>query len=605
MTTSRHARSGLLWVPVIMLAGCGSAEDAPAPAPAPRPAARPAPQLLASYAGTWTRDDGAVFEVTDEAGAVKGSLTSDPSGRWRSVEFTLDREQDALRGVATVALLEPEAQLEVRWELLPAEGGALSGRLQTAWVDDQGQVVLFADDPEWRTHRFDVVPPAAPEPAPAVAEEPAEPEPAPVEPTEPTEPEPTVAEQPVEPEPAPSEEPVAPEPTVAEAPDEPAVEPEPSDTEPTEPAPAVVEEPAGPSADELARAEAEAARRAAEEEQAQLALAAVDAEEARLDEELEAARERWASERAARVEAGRARRDARLRREAEEQARREAEEQARREAEEQARREAEAQAQAQASATETTPGETTPGETTSSETTPSGAGPSESTPSETTPDETSPSEAGPSETGPAESPEEQAQREEAERRAAEEQARRDAEEAARRRAQEEERTRALAGGAPDPEEARRLAEEQARRDAEALERQKKLDAIRERRSKPEGLAQVLFEAMKGLDGELFAACWIDAQDAQHLFGARGMEQAQLVRRARNDAWNSHRRESVHAELQRATFVRADVPTRSGHKGPEVQNGQIVYRVDGEERTIPLAHLYQVADGSWKAARMLP
>lgn len=197
---------------------------------------------------------------------------------------------------------------------------------------------------------------------------------------------------------------------------------------------------------------------------------------------------------------------------------------------------------------------------------------------------------------------EQAAREAEAARRAEEEA------AARRQAEEEEeraRQEALAQGAPDPEEARRLAAEQARRDAEELRRREALEKIRERRRTPEGLAEVLFEAMKELDGELFAACWLDAQDAQHVFGARGMEQAQLVRRARNDAWNAHRREGVQAELRRATFVRADAPARTGRKGAEVQNGQLVYRVDGEEKTIPLAQLYEVADGSWKAARLLP
>jgi hypothetical protein len=528
---------------LLTLVGCGSAEETPAPAKPPAAAPAPAHRLLDSYAGTWTGDDGVVYGVEDAAGVVRGTLVTDPSGRWRSVEFTLRREENALRGVATVVVAEPEASLDVRWELLPAAGGELSGRVQTAWLDESGEVVLFAQDPEWRDHRFDVEAPAPPAPEPVVETPPAEPEPEPVVETPPAEPEP------------------------------------------------VVETPAEPEADAAARAAAEAARREEEERQTELALAAVDAEETRLDQELDAARERWAADRAARAEAGRARR------------------------EERTRREAEQAASAQPAPSETTPAETTPAETTPAETTPAETTPAETTPTETTPAETAPAE-------PAgESAEEVARREEAERarreaqeRAAEEQARRERERAeaaaaeqARREEEERKRQEALAHGGPDPEQARELAEEQARRDAEEQRRREEIAAIRERRRTPEGLAQVIFEALKAPKGggELFTACFLDAQDTQHLFGARGSEHTQLVRSARTSAWFAYRRESVLAELQRATFVRADVPVRSGRKGPEVQNGTLVYRVDGAEKTIPLAQLFQVEDGSWKAYRMQP
>ncbi|MCO5167016.1 MAG: hypothetical protein M9894_11690 [Planctomycetes bacterium] len=198
------------------------------------------------------------------------------------------------------------------------------------------------------------------------------------------------------------------------------------------------------------------------------------------------------------------------------------------------------------------------------------------------------------------------EQEEQARREQEERSRREREEQARR-AEEEERARraAVEQGAPDPEEARRLAEELERQDAEGRRRREEVEQLRERRTTPEGLAQVMFEAMRDLKGELFQACWLDAQDAQHLFGPRGREQTQLVQRACRAAWDAHRVQRVQDELKRSTFVRAEVPTRGGRHGAEVQGGQIVYRVDGEEKTIPLTHLYQVKDGSWKAARLLP
>ncbi|MBX3472247.1 MAG: hypothetical protein KF878_35800 [Planctomycetes bacterium] len=150
-----------------------------------------------------------------------------------------------------------------------------------------------------------------------------------------------------------------------------------------------------------------------------------------------------------------------------------------------------------------------------------------------------------------------------------------------------------------------MAEELERQDAERRRRLEETEQLRERRKTPEGLAQVLFEAMRDLKGDLFQACWLDARDAQHLFGPRGREQTQLVQRACRAAWDAHRAQSVQDELKRAQFVRAEAPSRRGRLGHEVQGGHIVYRVDGQEKTIPLAHLYQVEDGSWKAAKMLP
>jgi hypothetical protein len=184
-------------------------------------------------------------------------------------------------------------------------------------------------------------------------------------------------------------------------------------------------------------------------------------------------------------------------------------------------------------------------------------------------------------------------------------ARRQREEEERRQREEAERQAALQQSAPGDEEARRLADEQARRDAAEQARQRELADLRERRRTPEGFARVLFEAMQGLRGELFAACWLDVNDLQFLFGPRGQEQGQLVRRARGAAWDTYRRQSTNAELSRATFVRLEATVRNGRKGPEIVNGQVVYQVDGQEKTIPLAQLYQVEDGSWKAYKMLP
>ncbi|MCW8138037.1 MAG: hypothetical protein KIT58_03940, partial [Planctomycetota bacterium] len=139
MVTSGRARAALrpiLPSLVLLVAGCGGTEEKGDPAPTPRVAA-PAPRLLASYAGTWTRDDGVVYEVQDADGAVRGALQADPAGRWRSVEFTLRREQETLRGAATVArALEDEDDgagrpVEGRWELVPVADGGLRGRLQT------------------------------------------------------------------------------------------------------------------------------------------------------------------------------------------------------------------------------------------------------------------------------------------------------------------------------------------------------------------------------------------------------------------------------------------------------------------------------------------
>jgi hypothetical protein len=121
------------------------------------------------------------------------------------------------------------------------------------------------------------------------------------------------------------------------------------------------------------------------------------------------------------------------------------------------------------------------------------------------------------------------------------------------------------------------------------------------RGTPESLGRELLAAIQALDGARFAACWLDLPDAEPLFGERAREEVIAARRARNAAWDHHRRQSMLDELKRATFVRVDANVIAG----EVKGGALVYSVDGQEKTIPLAHLVQAPDGTWKALRLLP
>ena len=86
-----NSRAGVWILATALLVGCGSSDepaespDKPEPTqeqpkPAPEPAAAAKQALADSYAGTWVRDDGVVFEVTDEGGKV---MVPDGKGRVR------------------------------------------------------------------------------------------------------------------------------------------------------------------------------------------------------------------------------------------------------------------------------------------------------------------------------------------------------------------------------------------------------------------------------------------------------------------------------------------------------------------------------------------
>ena len=229
--------------------GCGSSEEQPEQASQPTatsPPAAPEPEkrlpLLASYAGTWESgswNEGALsLEVQDDGTTVQASLPAESAGGgpWERLELSLTRQADALVGTCTFG--GPElSETRVQCELLAAQGGGLEGRIQTAWVDEDGAVLTFDGAPQWAPVKFSVRAPE-PEPTPPPAETPAE-----ETPTEepPAEEPPTVAMGPTEGEPSSSEEPPAEE-TPGEEPT--SEEPPPAEPPPKEQPPA--EEPAKP-----------------------------------------------------------------------------------------------------------------------------------------------------------------------------------------------------------------------------------------------------------------------------------------------------------------------------------------------------------------------
>ena len=532
------------------LFGCGSSDEGPKEQPKEQPkqqeapAEQPAPtfDLAASYAGTWKRNDGATFTVEDDGTTISGTLAEDPEARWESLTFTLTRSDQRLRGTSTFKTAEGGHSAELGMELRADADENLRGRIQTAWVDpDSGELLVFADDPEWAQHTF-----AVERPAPE------------------------------------SSGPVAAVPTDETPTDETPTDETPTDETPTD------ETPAEPAVDH-------AALDAAEAEQASLAMTALNEEETRLSGELDAAKEAYEArkaERAAREEARRkaaeeaarlkAEEEARLKAEeearlkAEEEARLKAEEEARLKAEEEARLKAEAETPTDETPTDETPTETPTDETPTDETpteTPMDETPTDETPTETTdetptdetptdetPTDETPTDETPTDETPAETDEARLEREGLEREAAEE-----------------------SGASKAPE---RSAEQ-----------------IMELRKTPEGFAQLIYDAVAYGDAALFKECWISKSDATTLLGKKvGKTWYKRANRELLKSWKTLRR--MHPSLRKGKLESVVAPVVdvefSGKQLKRVKGGAVKYVVEGRNGELPLAALFQLEDGSWKA-----
>jgi len=149
------------------------------------------------------------------------------------------------------------------------------------------------------------------------------------------------------------------------------------------------------------------------------------------------------------------------------------------------------------------------------------------------------------------------------------------------------------------EEARRLAEERRAREEE---RRRERERLRERRMSAEALSRMLLDAIKAKDPTLYSACWITGADASFLQGARGADLLDLAKRSRDSTWSNMIQR--HPGIFDSTFVRLEGTPQDGHEGQEVVDGRLIYRtVAGEEESLPLEHLVEVEDGSWKIAKL--
>jgi hypothetical protein len=149
-----------------------------------------------------------------------------------------------------------------------------------------------------------------------------------------------------------------------------------------------------------------------------------------------------------------------------------------------------------------------------------------------------------------------------------------------------------------------LEAEKARRAAEAAAGEAPSytdEEIAKKRETPEGLGELLFQAVRWNLTDLLSACWIDEDDAKELAGDKAARYYTLAKRFRNRSWTTLRRE--HPDARRGAFERVEAEVKELKNGKQVRNGRVVYTLDGEEREMPLAVLIQMRDGSWKALSM--
>ncbi|MBL4847703.1 MAG: hypothetical protein JKY65_19470, partial [Planctomycetes bacterium] len=127
--------------------------------------------------------------------------------------------------------------------------------------------------------------------------------------------------------------------------------------------------------------------------------------------------------------------------------------------------------------------------------------------------------------------------------------------------------------------------------------------IAEARKTPEGLAKLLYKAISDGDARLFKACWLTLADTKSLLGKRnGTRWFKRAKRERLASWAALLpRQNA---LRSGRFQAVDAPlvdVKFGSKTlKRIKNGSILYFANGRQEKLPLAALFQLKDGTWKA-----